>query len=80
VRSRILAVLLLAPCLAGALAFGASRSVNDEPIGAANGATGVLWGDRVFTSRRQLTTWLNAHGARYDRWSRRHPRAAALLV
>jgi hypothetical protein len=78
-RWRILAVLLLAPCLAAALAFGAARGVNDEPVGAEAGATSVLWGERVFSTRPSLKTWLNARGARYDRWAKRHPVAARRL-
>jgi hypothetical protein len=78
---RILAVLFVAPCLAAALTFGAARGVNDDPVAAraGAGASGVLWGERVFTTRAQLTTWLNARGARYSRWSKRHPVAARAL-
>ena len=78
-RWRILAVLILAPCLAAALTFAAARGVNDEPVASRMGATGVFWGERVFTTRQQLTTWLNAHGARYSRWAKRHPPAAKRL-
>jgi hypothetical protein len=78
-RWRILAVLLLAPCLAAALAFGAARGVSDEPVAARAGATSVLWGERVFTTRAGLRTWLVARGARYDRWAKRHRIAARRL-
>jgi hypothetical protein len=78
-RWRVLAVLLVAPCLAAALTFGAARGVNDDPVANRTGATSVLWGERVFTAREQLTTWLNARGARYSRWAKRHPAAAERL-
>jgi hypothetical protein len=78
-RWRILAVLIVAPCLAAALTFGAARGVNDAPVVGQTGTTGVLWGERVFTSRQQLTTWLNTRGARYTRWQKRHPAAASRL-
>jgi hypothetical protein len=78
-RWRILAVLLLAPCLAAALAFGATRTVTDDPVMAANPATSVVWAQRVFTNRRELAVWLRHRGARYDRWAHRHPNASRRL-
>jgi hypothetical protein len=79
VVGRVLAVVLLAPCLAAALAFGAASAVNDDPIDVTTARSSVVWADRVFVTRRQLAVWLRGHGARYDRWARRHPRAAARL-
>jgi hypothetical protein len=78
-RWRILAVLMLAPCLAAALAFGATRTVEDDPVTAANAATSVVWASRVFTSRQDLADWLETRGARYQKWALRHPKAAARL-
>ena len=78
-RWRILSVLLLAPCLAAALAFGATRAVKDDPVTATTAATSVVWASRVFTSRQELAGWLETRGARYQRWALRHPKAAARL-
>ena len=78
-RWRIFAVLVLAPCLAAALAFGATRTVEDGPIQASTKATSVVWAGRVFTNRSELARWLKAHGARYKRWANRHPHASDRL-
>lgn len=37
--------------------------------------SGVVWGDRVFTSRDDLTAWLHRRGAAYSVWASRHPHA-----
>ena len=78
-RWRILAILVMAPLLAVALAYGATRTVNDEPVQAATRASSIVWSDRVITTRKEMASWLSSHGARYDRWAQRHPGAAKAL-
>jgi hypothetical protein len=41
--------------------------------------SGVVWGDRVFNSRRALTAWLHARGATYARWAAHNPALASVL-
>jgi hypothetical protein len=38
-------------------------------------SSGVVWGDRVFTSRGPLAAWLHFRGVAYVVWGRRHPLA-----
>lgn len=42
--------------------------------------SGIVWGDRVFTSRRELTAWLHSRGASYARWASRYPDLARVLT
>jgi hypothetical protein len=41
--------------------------------------SGVAWGDRVFTSRRALGTWLHSRGTSYRAWARSHPQARSIF-
>ncbi|MDP9336687.1 MAG: site-specific DNA-methyltransferase [Actinomycetota bacterium] len=42
-------------------------------------ATGVVWGELMFTARQPLHHWLRVHGVAYSVWSGRHPQAAKTL-
>ena len=46
----------------------------------APGPTAVAWGDRVFTSRKQLEVWLEARGLSYRAWAHNHPAARPNLT
>jgi hypothetical protein len=50
-----------------------------RPVASSLKATSVVWGDRVFQSRADLTRWLHTRGATYVRWSTNHPAASDLL-
>jgi hypothetical protein len=39
----------------------------------------IVWGDRVFQTRRPLAGWLRVHGVDYSVWARRHKPANRLL-
>jgi hypothetical protein len=39
-------------------------------------AQALVWGDRVFTSKAELSEWLKTRGIAYDVWVERHPGAA----
>lgn len=39
----------------------------------------IVWQNRVFTTDRQLRTFLHARGLSYSRWVSRHPAAFAVL-
>lgn len=52
---------------------------NTRPVASSLKATSVVWGDRVFESRADLTRWLHTRGATYVRWSTNHPGARDLL-
>jgi hypothetical protein len=41
--------------------------------------SGVVWGDRVFNSRRALTMWLHSRGATYASWASHNPALARVL-
>jgi hypothetical protein len=43
---------------------------SDEPVR-------VVWAGRVFTSRAELTDWLEQRGRSYEDWAARHPKAAS---
>lgn len=41
--------------------------------------SGVVWADRVFTSRSSFEVWLGEHGQTYTAWAARYPRLARIL-
>jgi hypothetical protein len=41
--------------------------------------TAVVWNDRVFVSKAELTRWLRSRGTTYIQWAKRHARAQAIL-
>jgi hypothetical protein len=43
-------------------------------------ATGIVWGDRVFTARAPLSAWLHRRGVAYVVWARRHPPASRVIA
>lgn len=38
-----------------------------------------MWAGRVFTSRAELTDWLEQRGRTYEDWAARHPKAASRI-
>jgi hypothetical protein len=52
------------------------RLVSDESVPSGTRITGLAWGDRVFTSKREFTEFLAARGVLYEEWAARHPGAA----
>ena len=42
-------------------------------------SSGVVWAERVFTSKPPLTAWLRRHGVAYSVWAGRHPVAGSAL-
>lgn len=55
---------------------------HSKPVVAPKGPpvpSGILWGDRVFRSPRELERWLHSRGASYSRWRRRFPDEARVL-
>ena len=49
------------------------------PAASTGKPTGLVWGERVFTSRGTLGHWLHVRGVAYSVWSGRHPPAAKRL-
>jgi hypothetical protein len=39
----------------------------------------IMWGDRSFSSRKELARWLHSRGASYSHWRERFPSEAAVL-
>jgi hypothetical protein len=72
---RILAALVLPAALAFALTFSATRMV-EPPQLASERVTSIVWGGRVFETRRDFAHWLRARGYSYRTWARRHPALA----
>jgi hypothetical protein len=54
----------------------AVRLVSDDPVVAGTRAAGLVWAERVFTSKREFASYLRSRGASYDAWAARHPGAA----
>lgn len=48
-------------------------------VPAIHSVTGVVWGDRVFSSRPAIAAWLREHGATYAAWAARYPRLARVV-
>jgi hypothetical protein len=54
---------------------------NTKPSGHSSlHATAVVWGDKVFASRRPLAVCLNRRSVAYVVWGRRHPDARRVLA
>ena len=70
-----LATLALTAVVVGALGFGATTLVGDEPPV----TRWVNWGGQSFASPGQLRQWLGGRGLSYREWARNHPSAAARL-
>jgi hypothetical protein len=41
--------------------------------------SGIVWGGRVFNTRREMAIWLHSRGASYARWEERNPNLARVL-
>jgi hypothetical protein len=52
---------------------------NVRPVRSSAVARSIVWGDRVFLTRRTLGRWLLARGVAYSVWAERHPRASRRL-
>jgi len=70
-----LATLALTAVLVGALGFGATTLVGNEPPA----TRWVDWGGQSFSSSGQLRQWLSGQGLSYRKWARNHPSASARL-
>jgi hypothetical protein len=44
-----------------------------RPSSAPSAPIGIVWADRVFISKAQLSAWLLSRGARYADWAKNHP-------
>jgi len=42
-------------------------------------AHGFLWGDQIFTDRKEFASWLRHRGASYRYWAKHHPRDLAIF-
>ena len=64
----------------GVWAIAIQTLAHPKPLTASRRAPGaIVWQDRVFSSRSQLSRWLERHGSVYRRWARLHPAAASIL-
>jgi hypothetical protein len=70
-----LATLALTAVYLGALGFGATTLIGNEPPA----TRWVDWGGTSFSSPEQLRQWLSYQGLSYRKWARNHPSAAARL-
>jgi hypothetical protein len=52
---------------------------NAEPVPATVRPSAIVWGEKVYETRAQLSSWLKSVGANYADWSRTHPAARAVL-
>lgn len=73
--------LVLALAAVAVLWFVVARTLANPPpaVDSPVHSSSVVWGQRVFTSRRPLHHWLHVRGVAYSVWSRRHPLAAETL-
>jgi hypothetical protein len=71
----VLAVIVAVPWVSVARQLSNARPAGKSSLE----PTGVAWGDRVFTSRRALGTWLHSRGTSYRAWARSHPQASSIF-
>jgi hypothetical protein len=77
-KVRALAAILLAPLFAlgvASVAVGIVGGVVREPAR----PTSVVWSQRVFTSEKDLSGWLESRGGSYETWAKRHPSLASVF-
>jgi hypothetical protein len=73
------AVLLAAAALATAWWLVVAQLRDAAPVSSPARPSAIVWGDRVFTSKGALASWLRAHGVDYGRWSSTHPAALRIV-
>jgi hypothetical protein len=75
---RVILTLLIAPGFAFGFVAAAGELMKPTPAVSA-GPTSLVWGDRVFSHRRELAAWLQARGASYKDWAALHPAASSVF-
>lgn len=75
---RVLAVLVVPSVFVAVLVSGAAWILPTTPAPSRPGDS-IAWGDRVFSSREQLASWMASRGESYANWARTHPLADARL-
>jgi hypothetical protein len=76
---RALAVLVLAPAFALGAVAGAAGIVGGNVTTVESRPTSLVWADRVFVNRGDLTRWFESRGATYEAWAAHHSSAAQLF-
>jgi hypothetical protein len=71
-RRSLTVLTLFAAAVPSVLPAVARAADSDEPVR-------VVWAGRVFTSRAELTDWLEQRGRSYEGWAARHPKAASRI-
>ena len=74
--------LFFVPLAVAGFAFGlvtAATELTKGPVPEAARPTSIVWADRVFSSRRELTVWLKARGVTYKTWAALHPTASSVF-
>ena len=74
---RVILTLLIAPGFAFGFVAAAGELMKPTPAVAAE-PTSLVWGDRVFSHRRELAGWLQARGASYKDWAALHPAGSSV--
>jgi hypothetical protein len=75
---RVILTLLIAPGFAFGFVAAAGELMKPTPAVSAE-PTSLVWGDRVFSHRRELAGWLQARGASYKDWAALHPAASSVF-
>jgi hypothetical protein len=74
--------LIFVPLAAAGFAFGlataATKLIKAEPT-FTPAPTSIVWADRVYSTKHDLSAWLKSRGATYEVWSARHPGDAQIL-
>jgi hypothetical protein len=69
-------LLILAVPAVAVFGLGSLMGTFDGPVDRAGEAQAMVWADRVFTTKPQLSNWLEARGIAYEVWVDRHPGVA----
>jgi hypothetical protein len=75
---RVILTLLIAPGFAFGFVAAAGELMKPTPAVSAE-PTSLVWGDRVFSHRRELAGWLQARGTSYKDWAALHPAASSVF-
>lgn len=74
----MLAIASLAAATVG-MWFWAVKELRAPPVKVTAQPAAIVWGNRVFSSRKSLDVWLHARGSSYEAWARRHSGAIDVI-
>jgi len=71
---------LVVLCSAAFLLAGAATAAAPTRGHPAGRSSGLLWGGKRFSTRREFDAWLRPRGLSYSRWARKHPAGRRILA